>query len=336
LKSTDYLSSAMGVLVSRYGTCRESGDEVYPCGYHEDRVGCAYFELPQVADVEADPECSHFTFKVSPQVREAASLFRAGCPPAGSWALVHSQRTWLGDRLRERLQAPGENPVRLLVAGVASYVHFLGLLLIVDEALASAPGRTVDILVVDGCVFPLRQIERFEALARGGRRPLFGRPALAIPPSRYTVPKSVSAAMARLKSLDRIELRTKLDDLSTMKLEGAAFDVIADHFVSSMYHKSDYLPMILQIRSTCFDHLERGGALLSADGYANDHYNDYPAFVEEHRRIGFVLDPARSVPVWDPYGLAVEDIAGLADKAVGEPALPVHKGNMLSCFVRPR
>ncbi|GAB4536468.1 MAG: hypothetical protein Tsb0010_15980 [Parvularculaceae bacterium] len=330
----DNFKTAHGAIAALFDICSHDGGRHAPCGYHRDRHRCSFLELPAIHPQEDDDGLLELNAAASPALIELGRRYVNGRPPAGSWALAASQRDWLRARLAARLEErAADEPLRVMVAGVAGYVHFLGALAIFDAALASAPGARLDITVVDACPFPLDAVSAFDALIRTRRGGLFA-PKLRVPPFSHALPREIAARARELKNLDRIAVKTQTADILALGADpgwAERFHVITDHFVSSMYNKDRHREYILGIRRAYYALLAPGGRLLSADGYtARDGANAYDAFVEDHRAIGFVPG-APGKPVWDPYGFTEQLFKSLADLSEND-MLPVTKDNMLSEF----
>lgn len=307
-----------------------------PCDYHRDRATSSLHLLPVLCPEESDASVDRFKAPLGPELRAVCrDILEKSCPPAGSWALVGSQREWIVKRLYEAYAAAPEDHVHHAVAGVASHVHMIGTVLVAAEALRSIPGRRVTLTFYDGHAAPLEEIEALLPMWRKAGGPgLFGGRKLPTSWGKLPIHSSVREQLAQ-NFPTRILVETHEQSLEQRAgMPSGAFDVLTEHFVSSMYWKGGYTDQIRALRAAYFDYLRPGGRLICADGLTNrTEARDYDAFVEGHRESGFEPGEGSGYPVWDIYGHSIEDIEEWLDPGRARTTV-IEKGNTLSVFVR--
>jgi hypothetical protein len=312
-------------LTAKFGFCRPEA----PCRYHRDRANCAFHELPLVSDEEMNPERKSFRAEIGPELQRVSREIAANdAPPAGSWALVASQRLWLEEQLRDLYPDGQKTPVRHLIGGIASYVHLLGTLAIIQRVLADRPGARIEVIVCEPHAQAAEQAEKLGQLVTsdGWLR--------VLPTSwkKLRLSSEVKDAIKTIRRAGQIEvsaLPLAIEDLTADSLPPV--DIATEHFLTSMYEKD--WSATAHIRAGYVRVLKPGGYLLSADGYSMyETGHPYAEFAEQHRTIGLEPLTGRARPVWDPYGHSREDHIGWAEAKRGSLTSLIAKGNTLSVF----
>jgi SAM-dependent methyltransferase len=297
-------------LSSQLDLCVLEGSILRPCGYHANRAHSSTFGITkQVLEVESGE--LGYTGSLVPhrELENLAGLLQKGdADPAGGWYLVKEQREWLEARLFDILeprQGSGET-IRILEAGVASFVHhytYLAILKSVLDRLEDPPRLAVT--VVDKCVFPILQIAAVErALAAGIRRPR----RLDIGGQQLFIEGEFLDVMnPSRRDFGRISLDLWVRNLGEMEAVAqlGKFDVITEHFLTAVLDQQ--IEQITSIRQTYARILKPGGYLLCATGIVKKSPN-YEEYVQLHPRLGFRSIDAKTLFVWDPYGFAREEL----------------------------
>ncbi len=310
--------------------CQVSNHQLTPCGYHDSRVYC---EFSGITDDLLDSNSDRFHSFMPPSkgATELAKLFCANYPPAGSWYLVKEQRLWFKESLKQRLIAhTADAPFQLLIAGVASYVHALGQLLICAQAQRELQlSFKIQVTFSDRCSFPLEQIRAFLKAAEA--TPFF-RYSFEVEDKKFKCPKALDKLVRDFhKELNDISVQYQLGDLTDSSLfPNEQFDLVSEHFMTSLLYKN--FEIIKPIRANYSAWLKSGGWLFSADGIRADSevYTDFAALNAD---VGLVLDESSTTPVWDPYGLPQEVFQAILDSA-GAKRYPVENDNTMSGFVK--
>ncbi|RUO77795.1 hypothetical protein [Idiomarina seosinensis] len=310
--------------------CRQQGDKISPCGYHHSRVHCQFAGITEDL-LETSQDSFHGFLKQGAATTELAKWFSATYLPAGSWYLVKEQRLWLKQRLIEQFRAhQSAQPLQVMIAGVAGYVHALGQLLIYLEALEQSQAEiNIAITFVDRCDFPLKQIAGFlEAI----KSKSFFRYKFQIGEDKYACAKGLDKAIRdKRQALARISVDYRLGDLSDpMLFAGEQFDLITEHFMTSLLYKN--FDVIQPIRANYAHWLKHQGRLLSADGLRADS-DAYQTFVELNRDAGLVVNQQARLPVWDPYGLQQEVFQNILEGNT-QRRVAVELDNTLSEFIK--
>ncbi|MGM0480494.1 MAG: hypothetical protein ACQEQZ_01040 [Pseudomonadota bacterium] len=310
--------------------CTHNGDKSIPCGYHQSRVHCQFAAIEDDL-LETSGDSFHGFLKKGSATTQLAKWFSATHLPAGSWYLVKEQRIWLKNRLLEQLKAasPGAT-IEVMVAGVASYVHAMGQLLIYLEALEESAAKVnITITFVDRCEFPLQQIAGFLETIKNKT---FFRYKFKIGNDKYSCVKGLDKAVRdKRQALNQISIHYQRGDLSEYSAFPAAqFDLITEHFMTSLLYKN--FDMIKPIRANYAAWLKPNGALLSADGLRADS-DAYQSFIELNREVGLVVNESKTEPVWDPYGLQQEIFQNILEGG-SQRRVPVELDNTLSEFFK--
>lgn len=303
-----------------------------PCGYHASRVDCVFHAEYDVQFSDVGDN-SHAFLVSNRGSRNLAGLFSKSGGPAGSWYLVREQREWLTSRIRAYHDViTHDDPVRILVSGIAGHAHFLGYLLAICEALsdaASACERDIEITVVDRCAYPLVVVQA--AVAAIDRPGLFGC-SFKIAGKKYTCDKRlISGLRSHADIRSKLKLEFRQQDLSerSESLE-CHFDLITEHFLTSLLDKD--FKSIEPIRRNYAAWLRDGGRVLTADGLAKN-ASRYTEYLELCAQCGLDSVPGTAVPAWDPYGLGHETLQRIAEAKDGE-RFPVSRDNTLTEFVK--
>jgi hypothetical protein len=318
-------------LTSGLRDCVLEGDLIRPCEYHDNRAHSSPFGIME--DVLDIREGQHTGFLVpSRDLKQMADLFHMGADPAGSWYLVKEQRDWLAERLFEILSSRrGHDTVRILEAGVASYIHHYTYVAILQSVLSRLPDPPrLALVVVDKCLYPILQIQAMEReLAAGMRRPrtlrVAGQP-IAIERRFFEVMGPALRDFGRISTELWVKNLELLEDVSRL----GRFDVITEHFLTAVLDQQ--LEQITRIRHVYSRILEPGGHLLCATGIT-ERSPSYRGYVDLHPDLGLhSVDPKTSA-VWDPYGLAREELLqfSLGKRA---PRIPCALDNALTVYRR--
>lgn len=310
--------------------CRYLGNKNNPCGYHQSRVHCQFAGITEDL-LETSRDSFHGFLKQGAATTELAKWFSADYLPAGSWYLVKEQRLWLKQRLVERFIGHNSSqPLQVMIAGVAGYVHALGQLLIYLEALEQSKAEiNIAITFVDRCDFPLKQIAGFLEVIK---RKAFFRYKFNIGEDKYTCAKGLDKAIRdKQEALARISVYYQLGDLSDPSLfPGEQFDLITEHFMTSLLYKK--FDVIQPIRANYASWLKPQGRLLSADGLRADS-DAYQTFTELNRDVDLTLNAQSSLAVWDPYGLQQEVFQNILEGNT-QRRVAVELDNTLSEFIK--
>jgi len=315
--------------------------------YHQNRARGTFFGLS--TEVETDPGSYQARLLANEEVRTLARLLRdETSKPAGGWYLVREHRQWLAERCREVFARHTEpRPLRILEAGVASYLHHFTYLSILGEALAglSRPPN-VELVVADICFYPLHQIEVVgEFLPRLFRTPSLLRRfrrcridyeytdetgALRREPPLEADRALLSFLLASWEKIRAIQTTVWHQDLSAEShlRQEERFDLITEHFLTSMSDKN--LPYIRKIRRGYQQILRPGGRLLCAAGLTHLHADreKYQEFLALHARSD--LNLLSEEHVWDVYDLDPDQVQDLFQGR----AVFVEKENNLMVFER--
>lgn len=310
--------------------CSHDNGKNTPCGYHQSRVHCQFAAIKDDL-LQTSQDSFHGFLKEGPSTTQLAKWFSETNLPAGSWYLVKEQRMWLKQRLVERFnEHKSSQPLQVMVAGVASYVHALGQLLLYLEALQESQSKiNIVVTFVDRCDFPLKQIAGFlEAV----KSKAFFRYKFKIGDEKFTCCKQLDKEIReKREQLKQIEVLYRFGDLSDASLfPSRQFDVITEHFMTSLLYKK--FDSIRPIRANYAYWLKNDGRLLSADGLRTDS-ELYQMFTELNRDLGLIVDAEQSVPVWDPYGLQQETFQNILE-GNKQRRISVELDNTLSEFVK--
>lgn len=297
-------------LSGRLGICTLDGDGFKPCGYHQDRAHSIAFGLMEdVLDLKSGEQTGYLV--PGRDLKNMAGLFLSGVGPAGSWYLVREQREWLAERLYEILSSRrGHETVRILVAGVASYVHHYTCVAILCSVLGRLPDPPrIALVVVDRCLYPLLQIAAVERdLAAGLRKPH----SIKVIDQTIRIDHRFFEVMTpAFRNFGRISTELAVRDLEI--LEGMTplgqFDVITEHFLTAvLYHELEPIQRIRRVYSRI---LVPGGHLLCATGITRLSPS-YQGYEDLHPELGLRKVEAKTVNVWDPFGLSKEEVLQLS------------------------
>lgn len=341
----------------KFGTRDHDCEEITE--YHRNRARnvFAYIE----SDVLENPHEYRVKVRPTEDLRAVARLIqREDRHPAGGWYLVKEQRNWLHDQLIRAFDAlavpagaPGSTgTVKVLEAGVASYVHHYTYLEILARALSESTGRfDVELVVSDVCRYPLLQVESlnrcFEELANLPlwRRKLQAGLRLASPvidfsynqEGRLVTEQRVRVDPGLLRFVQGFwplakRIRTTqwhLDLANPAQIHGrqSSFDVITEHYLTSMSGKN--MNVINKIRANYRTLLKKGGVLLCAAGLTEQKSaEDHRDFLRAHTQNGFEL--VSQDLIWDIYDLSLEQRNGIE---LGQSVF-LDQENSFSVFVK--
>ena len=311
-------------------TCQVIDGKPVPCGYHESRVYCEFSGIED--DLLADSGDNFHTYmEPSKGATHLAKLFCAAHPPAGSWYLVKEQREWLQKALLVQLREhTGDGPFKIMVAGVASYVHALGQLLIILQAVKALDNDLkIEVTFTDRCQFPLQQIEQFLAAIQESK---FFRYSFELGDKKFKCAKALDKEVRLYQSeLKQLDVKYALGDLSSQDVfPEQSFDLITEHFMTSLLYKN--FEKIKPIRSNYSHWLKSNGYLFSADGIRADS-PIYASFLELNSDVGLIANEQLTSPVWDPYGLPQETFQAIIESGSSK-RFPVERDNTLSGFIK--
>lgn len=294
-----------------------------PCAYHLDRSKNVALAL------DTDVKPGRHRLGVLPSNRETvhlANLFADGTEPAGGWYLVKEQREWILDQLYAVMRGRHREPIRLLVAGIASFVHYYTFIWIVAKALARHFYETeVQICVVDRCVFPILQIRAIESLRRS-RDLKTG--SIFVAGQELHIRGDIIDLINPIQGvLDAIELNSFVEDLRQPDLNDrlGGFSLITEHFISA-FNCTDELRMIRRNFRNLLDH---DGLLLCATGM-NDGRSDYDDYQKMMQIEGFSIVDKSVQLSWDPYGIRRERLLDLREDFTD--MIPISFDNTLAAY----
>lgn len=314
--------------------CDIQENELLACGYHENRAK----SIPFGIESNAIKVVSKYVGFLTPtrDIKSIAKLFEQNKNPAGGWYLVKEQREWLRKNLYNILLGKAnhekyqDSPIRILEAGVASFVHHYTYLRIISDVLNEIDRNLrVSLIVVDKCIYPIVQIAAIEReLADAIKKP-----------KRIDLGNSLSIEISKeflsIMSLEHrmfgnINTELWVGDLTKHIEVGGlgAVDIITEHFLTSVFDKRIRENEISLTRKTYGKTLKPDGYLLTANGLTSGSPS-YENFIKLHSVNNLMEIPERTETVWDPYGLKRESLIALLYQ---EKEIQVLLDNTMSVF----
>ena len=267
-------------------------------------------------------------------LQAVANLFATGASdPAGGWYLVKEQRTWLKENLINIFkQKEQENPystIRILEAGVASYIHHYTYLSILVDALKAVSSKLrIALTVIDHYAFPLKQIDAIERLLT---KELTSFDQIKIDGHIFKISQEFRQFVTQHpRFFDRISIELYKKDLSDPNemLMLGQYDIITEHFLTSCLH--DRQDIIEKIRQNYAYAIKNNLYLLCASGVSHENEQAYQDYLALHKKHGFKL--VNKATSWDPYGYNLKELLHFQKKS--SILKPVNFGNTLFRFQR--
>ena len=314
--------------------CTFDRESIVPCGYHANRVNSTTFAIE--GDVLKITGRHTAILTSHNDVVSLAKLFEGRKDPAGGWYLVKEQREWLRKCLVDIFSGskrPQPQTLRILEAGVASFVHHYTYLRIIFDALQESRSNVrIALTVVDQCAFPLLQITALEnELSKGLRSPKM----INVGKSKISIERNFLAVVnPKTRNFGNIGTELWVKDLADEEsvAQLGCYDIITEHFLTSVLDKRIRERETVQIRKTYSRIMKQGGYLLTANGIIKGS-NMYSEFIKLHQENGLKLIDNATRAVWDPYGL---DRTSIVSFLYGEKELPISLDNTLSMFKKKR
>jgi len=317
-------------LNNKFGCCGFVNGKYTPCDYHLSKVNNSVFKLSDSSSNISFGESNQITHTPTPNMIKMSELFNnPGREPAGGWYLVQEQREWLESRLRKIFVSEINKEIYLLVAGVASYVHFYTFIKIVLDISKEVdfPLKKLYVDVIDKCIFPLDQIASIERVIRIKKK--------RIPKSIKIHGMKVGIHIDKRILIDSICSDLRLINVRLMQRDlkyvddfdkRGSYSIVCEHFLTSLFRK---LPELVNAtRTTYKELLKEGGNLIIATGIKD---TDYDSKLKSlHIRNGFKLIDEKKV--WDPYGMDYEYIKSIASDR--ESKISVAQDNRLMHYIK--
>ncbi|WP_299116511.1 hypothetical protein [uncultured Winogradskyella sp.] len=295
------------------GLCSFINGKIHPCDYHKKKWNSSIHKLSDSSGLNNVDDSNHQIHFVTPDIIKLSKLFNSSKDPAGGWYLVQEQRMWLEEELVSIFSnyLNSKTNCRILVAGVASYVHFYTFLKIVISAadISKLSLTKLEIDVVDKCIYPLNQIAAIESNLRNKHKFLF-RNSFSVFNEKIKIPRDNLKFLKKIRNdVRKINIRLFLRDLRQLEDIHALgkYSIITEHFLTSMLYKQEGL--IKKTRESYKNLIDRNGSLLIATGVPNNDF--FLKFIDLHENNGFKLVEKKTKWVWDPYGHAREQLETL-------------------------
>ncbi|MGV6831156.1 MAG: hypothetical protein ACWA5P_06305 [bacterium] len=303
--------------------CKFCNGKIEPCNYHKKKVNSTILKLNNKSG-KIIPNSSHQIHEITEDIKELSRLMANDNDPAGGWYLVEEQRNWLFNRFCKILPEIELNNsrCRILVAGIASYVHFYTFLNIIINAANNTKFNldNIDIDVIDKCIYPLHQIAYIENRIR---HRLFLKPYLRIFDQKVKIPRKNLAYLKKLRSsLRRLNVRIFLRDLRQLEdiKDLNTYSIITEHYLTTFLYKEKGL--MEMTRQAYHKLLDSSGSLLVCSGIPNNQF--FKEFVELHENLNLELNSESIEHVWDPYGMDRHVISSIHKNNISELVAPLE------------
>lgn len=293
-------------------------------GYHGDKVRSVVFGITEDVLLE---ENGQIFLRPCSDLKTLAKLFHSGNDPAGGWYLVREQREWLRQMLVMILgQKKANQTVRILEAGVASYVHHYTYLSVIADTLRDLKKDIrISLATVDVCAFPILQVAALEKeLEQGLAQPK----KVEILGIEFALAQDfIDFVNSHPRSFGSISTELWIKNMSNLSemVELGCYDIITEHFLTSCIPENN--SEIEDLRCVYGEIIRKGGYLLCAAGLRRDS-EEYDRYVDLHSRNKLVL--VDNEVSWDPYGHTREDIVQFGSEQPHK--IPTRRGNTLSLF----
>lgn len=289
------------------------------CTYHLNRAECVAFAI---TDDAVEGGRNNASVRSTPDIVKMSRLFDSGTPPAGSWYLVKEQRDWLADQVAQKIRSVAaernlkRTPIRILESGIASYVHHFTYLHILHEVLQrlKMPEVSIELVVIDRCGYPLAQVRTVEErMDLGYYHPgtvYVGNKTLQIPASVAALLQQQANRPSRIStSLIEVDLANPNAVMDALDESGEepTFDLVTEHFLTSVLRKNIRDFAIRQTRETYRRLLRPSGRLLAAVGF-RARTRVFRDMIKMHEEADLIVHRASRKRSWDPYGLTPEQI----------------------------
>jgi len=314
--------------------CNIKKNEMLVCGYHENRAK----SVPYGIESNAIKIVSKYAGLLTPtqDIKNMAKLFEQGRDPAGGWYLVKEQREWLRKNLytifskQMEHKKPWDSPIRILEAGVASFIHHYTYLRIISDVLNEIDKNLrISLIVVEKCIYPIAQIAAVEReLANAIRKPksinLENNVSINITKEFLSIMNQEHRLFGNINTELWVGDLTNPIEISRLGM----VDIITEHFLTSVFDKRIRENEISLTRKTYGKILKLGGFLLTANGLTSESPS-YENFIKLHRLNNLAEIPEQTETVWDPYGLKRESLISLLYQ---EKDIQVLLDNTMSVF----
>ncbi len=285
---------------------------IIPCGYHRDRAENVIMKLDSASRANTGNQLERIIDPKPCFVELARRLDKQGAPPAGGWYLVAEQREWLVAQLKNAISETNSREIRILEAGIASHNHHYSFLDLVAQALEGATRKPkIHVTIVDRCEYPI-------AISKTIHDELITEPNV-----RSSLPRMEDSSTelflsfvisrrnaGQYTSIEQSFVVGDLRDPKSIGLEANSFDIITEHFISSVIANLDLLE---SFRRAYADLLRPGGLLLTAYGATLPLKEvEFQEVQDMHKRLRFV--PGKFEYVWDPYGLQEDHLDPLLEE----------------------
>jgi len=295
----------MFYLKDEWTSCSFENGRLIPCEYHKNRCNTKIFKLSDNSG-EYDGISNQVVHKRTDDIIELSRLFNREKDPTGGWFLVQEHREWLELRFKEKFKKMNGKKCKILIAGVASYIHFYTNLRIIFSAATEVqfPIENLIIHVIDKCIFPIYQISELDNILRNK---LFVSKQISIFGYKLKISRETRYFLKEMKSqVKKINLKLYIADLQTSIPEDFSekYDVITEHFLTSM--QKNNLQSMSKIRKLYKNILSKEALLLASSKIKDDKY--LSSYVKIHAKNGLTIKNDKTVRAWDPYSLNIEEL----------------------------